>query len=173
MAGEEGGSLHPCVHTNALVYLIRAKPFALVKRDHLFGPGVFARVETGASSNLRRARSPAISLQSPFARVNGQRPMRETWRFIVYSISDSKVSQTSYQPTQRDMLLLGVSTEVAHQIVGQDNEEDRRGIQCDPPSAISKRRSDGARIRDKVRRVWGMSLTADRGSLFRGWHPPR
>src|SRR5208337_4168903 len=92
--------------------------------------------------NLRRARSPAFSLQSPFARPKGQRPVRGAWRFIVCSISDSNVSQTSYQPTQRDVLVLGVSTEVAQKIVGQDNEEDRRGIQCDPPSAINKRYSN-------------------------------
>jgi len=76
--------------------------------------------------------------------------MRETRRFIVCSISDSKVSQTSYQPTQRDVLLLGVSTEVAQKIVGQDNEEDRRGIHCDPRSAINKRYSNALRRMDKV-----------------------
>jgi hypothetical protein len=37
--------------------------------------------------------------------------------------------QTGYQPTQRNMLLLSKSTEVAKQIVGQDNADFRIGFQ--------------------------------------------
>ena len=59
--------------------------------------------------------------------------------------------QTGYQPTQRDVLLLGDSAEVAQKIVGQDNDDFGIGVQCKPPSAISRRHSDGVQRVDKGR----------------------
>src|SRR5271157_2585831 len=63
-----------------------------------------------ASLNLRRARSPAFSLSSQFARVNGERPMRAAWRFIVCSIRDSKVSQTRPATSQRSGICFSWAT---------------------------------------------------------------
>src|SRR5271166_6535531 len=72
--------------------------------------------------------------------------------------------QTGYQPTQRDMLLLGDSAEVAQKIVGQDNDDFGIGVHCDPPSAFSRRRPGASQRMDKVRSVPGVQLKVDRGS---------
>ena len=75
--------------------------------------------------NLRRAGSPRFSPQSPFARLEGQLPVRAD--LAIHRLFDLRLEgvadQSSYQPTQRDMLLLGDFAEVAQEIIGQDNDE--------------------------------------------------
>jgi len=59
--------------------------------------------------------------------------------------------ETGDKPPQRDMLLLGESAEVAEQIVGQNDENARIGVHCDPSSAISRRQSSEVQGTDKFR----------------------
>ena len=83
-----------------------------------------------------------------------QRSASHESSLAIYCLFDTSfhgvADQSGDQPTQRDVLLLGESAELAQQIVGQNNMNVRICVHCELPSAINKRYSNAPRRMDKV-----------------------